>query len=174
MGPGGELLAWSAQDRSRWDARLVQRGLAAMEASATGDQVSALHLEAAIAYEHAVAPTLQQTNFVRIAALYDALLRVRPSPVVALNRAIAIGEVHGPHKALEELARLEGRQRLDRYPFFAAAIGEQQLRAGMKEQARENFRRAAALARSDAEARFLQGRAEACDGSRRQRSNRSA
>jgi RNA polymerase sigma factor (sigma-70 family) len=161
-GPDGELVAWSAQDRSRWDARLVERGVKALEASACGDQVTALHLEAAIAYEHTTAPTLDQTNFARIVSLYDLLLKLRPSPVVAMSRAIAIGEVQGPERALEELAGVKGRVRLERYPFFVAAVGEQQLRAGKRAAARESFRSAVRLARSPTEARFFEARAEAC------------
>src|SRR5262249_39126006 len=96
----GSLAPLAAQDRTRFDAALIQRGTAALEASATGDALSAWHIEAAIAYEHAVAPSHEATDFERIVALYDVLGRLRPSPVVALSRAIAIGEVEGPERAL--------------------------------------------------------------------------
>jgi RNA polymerase sigma-70 factor (ECF subfamily) len=121
IGPDGELLSWSAQDRSLWDRRLIERGLAALDASACGEELTAFHVEAAIAFEHTCPPSLAETRFSRIAALYDVLLRLRPSPVVALSRAIAIGQAEGPERALEEMARIEGVEQLAAYPFFAAA-----------------------------------------------------
>jgi RNA polymerase sigma-70 factor (ECF subfamily) len=162
VGAEGELLTWSAQDRSRWDAGLVQRGIAALERSATGDELSAFHVEAAIAFEHTTAPSLAGTRHGRIVDLYDVLLRLRPSPVVALSRAIAIGEIEGPERALEEMARIPDCERLERYPFFAAAVGEQALRAGRLSEASESFRRAMSLARSADEERFFAQRLAAC------------
>jgi predicted RNA polymerase sigma factor len=136
----------------------VRRGLRALEASASGAEVTAWHVEAAIAAEHTTAPTHAKTNWRRIVNLYDALAALRPSPVVALSRAIAIGEVEGTSRALEELARIEGRERLAQYPFYAAAIGEQLLRAGRLIEARERFVAALAVARSPSERRFLERR----------------
>jgi RNA polymerase sigma-70 factor (ECF subfamily) len=162
VGPEGDLLDAGTQDRSRWDAALIRRGVDALEASAAGDVLSAYHVEAAIAYEHTTARSLAETRFARIVELYDVLVRLRPSPVVALSRAIAIGEVEGPERALEELRCIDHGGRLDRYPFFAAAMGEQALRAGRREEACASFRRAVALARNPAEARFLTRRLEAC------------
>lgn len=159
---GGELVSLAAQDRSTWDRELVRRGVAALEASASGDRLTALHVEAAIAWEHTSAPSHEATDFARIAELYDVLVRLRPSPVVALSRAIAIGEAEGPERALEEMARIEGLERLGEYPFYAAALAEQHLRAGRRAEAREGFRRALSLARNPAEARFLEGRLAAC------------
>jgi RNA polymerase sigma factor (sigma-70 family) len=163
IGSDGALLPWSAQDRTRWDTRLVKRGVASLEASATGAELSAFHVEAAIAYEHTCSARHDRTNFARIVALYDVLLGLRPSPVVALSRAIAIGEVEGPERALEELESIPpgDRERLEHYPFFAAALGEQALRAGRREEARAAFCRALELARSPDEARFLSERVAA-------------
>src|SRR5258707_9872064 len=78
------------QDRSRWDTRLVQEGLALLERSATGDELTAYHVEAAIAAAHAAAPTVAETDWAPVLSLYDRLMAIAPSPVVALNRAIAI------------------------------------------------------------------------------------
>ncbi len=160
----GELVALGAQDRSAWDAALVQKGIVALEASAFGDELTAFHIEAAIAYEHTVAESDTKTNWRRIVELYDRLLGLRPTPVVALNRAIAIGEVEGPERALEELARIEGSERLAEYPFYEAAQAEQHLRAGRRDEARAHFEAAAALARNPGEARFLAKRIAATEG----------
>ena len=103
-------------------------------------------------------------DFGQIVALYDLLLARRPSPVVALSRAIAIGELRGPDRALEAIERIEERERLLDYPFYAAALGELHLRAGRPERARAGFRDALARARSPAEARFLERRLSACRG----------
>src|SRR5262249_37616923 len=86
----GDLATLADQDRSRWDRSRIEEGLVLLEASAHGDEVSSYHLEAAIAAEHACAPTMAHTNWPAIVSLYDRLMRIAPSPVVALNRAIAI------------------------------------------------------------------------------------
>ncbi len=158
----GELLTLEAQDRSRWDVRLARRGIEALEASATGDELTPYHVEAGIAFQHTTAASSAATNWERIVSLYDTLLRLRPSPVVALGRAIAIGEVDGPERALEELACIDGKERLSGYPFYAAAFGGQHLRAGRTEAARARFQEALHIARNPAEVRFLERRLAAC------------
>jgi predicted RNA polymerase sigma factor len=158
----GELLTLEAQDRSLWDARLARRGVEALEASASGDELTPYHVEAAIAYEHTTAKSAAATNWERIVACYDALLRLRPSPVVALSRAIAIGELLGPERALEELAGIHEKERLRGYPFYAAAIGGQHLRAGRPDAARASFEEALHVARNPLEVRFLERRVAAC------------
>jgi predicted RNA polymerase sigma factor len=154
----GDLTPLGEQDRSRWDAALVQRGLALLDRSATGEVVSAYHVEAAIAALHATAPTLEATNWSEIVRLYDKLMTIAPSPVVALNRTIAIAERDGPAVGLELLRSIVDRDRLHRYPFYAAALGEMELRCGHAEAAAEHFRSAVALARTPAERRFLERR----------------
>lgn len=158
----GELVPLEQQDRSRWDATLVKRGLVALEASAQGDELSTYHVEAAIAAEHAYAPSRAQTNWPHIVAMYDTLMAIAPSPVVALNRAIAIGEAEGPERGLAELLAIENVDRLDAYPFHAAAIAEQLLRAGRIDEARAQFERARANARSPAEQRYLEAKIALC------------
>lgn len=159
----GELTVLFEQDRSRWDAMLIARGLELLDASATGDVVSEYHLEAGIAATHATAPSASQTAWASIVKLYDTLFRLRPSPVVALNRAIAIGELEGPERGLEVLQAIHGRERLAAYPFYAAAMGEMELRCRRIEQALTHFCAARALARSDAERRFLDRRVAVCE-----------
>jgi RNA polymerase sigma-70 factor (ECF subfamily) len=158
----GDLNALVEQDRSRWDARLVARGLDLLDRSATGDELTAYHLEAAIASVHAASPSLAETDWNAIVSLYDRLMRVAPAPVVALNRAIAVAERDGADRGLVELDRIAARERLDRYPFYPAALGEQELRRGNREAARAHFAAALGLARNPAERRFLEKRLRSC------------
>ena len=164
MNEAGELASLEEQDRTKWDRPLIQRGLGLLDASTVGDELTAYHIEAAIAAEHATAACLADTNWTRIAALYDTLLALSPSPVVALSRAVALGQAHGPARGLAELGRLASDPRLARYPFFEAAIGDLQLRSGQREKARAHFERAAVLARGPLERRFLLRRAKSCGG----------
>ena len=154
----GDLLAFSEQDRRRWDAQLLQRGLALFDASAAGHELSAYHVEAAIAVAHASAPTFAKTDWGNIVALYDRLMSVAPSPVVALNRAIAVGQRDGPASGLAALRAIGDAERLRAYPFYPAAFAELELGVGHYAQALRHFDAALALARNDAERRFLEKR----------------
>jgi RNA polymerase sigma-70 factor (ECF subfamily) len=158
----GELSALVDQDRSRWDRRLIAEGLSLLERSASGLEVSGYHVEAAIAAAHASAPSLADTDWSTIVALYDRLMAVAPSPVVALNRAIAIGQRDGAERGLAALDAIADRDRIARYPFHAAARGELELRRGAVAEARTHFQTALALARSGPERRFLERRLRAC------------
>ena len=162
LGTDGEFMPLAAQDRSLWDRALVEEGARYLNASATGDSVSAYHAEAAIAAMHAEAADAESTDWARIVSLYDVLMRVRPSPVVALNRAIAVGQLEGPERGLEELRSVSDAERLDRYPFYEAAFGELELRCDRPEQARDHFLAALSVARNPTERRHLQRRAAAC------------
>jgi RNA polymerase sigma factor (sigma-70 family) len=164
LDPEGNLTSLAYQDRSRWDARLLAEGLALLERSAAGPELTAFHLEAAIAAAHASARSVAETDWQSIVALYDRLTDVAPSPVVALNRAIAIAERDGAERGLEELHAIAGRARLSRYPFYPAAVGELELRRGNPEGAREHFRAAVGLARNATERRFLEQRLRCCGG----------
>jgi RNA polymerase sigma-70 factor (ECF subfamily) len=158
----GDLSPLVDQDRSRWDARLIERGLTLLDQSAAGDIVTAYHVEAAIAAAHATAPTLAETNWEEIVRLYDRLMAIAPSPVVSLNRAIAVAERDGPAVGLDLLRTIVDRDRLFRYPFYAAALGEMELRCGRREAALQHFRSAAEVARTTAERRFLERRIQDC------------
>jgi len=159
----GSLNALVDQDRSLWDQELVDEGLKLLELSATGSELTAYHVEAAIASMHATAPRTEGTDWGKIVALYDTLLTIRPSPIVALNRAIAIAQYEGPERGLAELHAIDDRERLSAYPFYAAALGELELRRGRHATARQHFRTAHALARNPMERRFLAQRVSACD-----------
>ena len=160
----GELRALVDHDRSTWDGRLLQRGLELLDSSTGGTHLSAYHLEAAIAAVHAAARSVEDTDWGAIVGLYDHWMRLAPSPVIALNRAIAIGQLRGPDKGLRALRTIAHRERLAGYPFYVAAIGELELRRGCHQAARSHFQEAAALARNDAERRFFERRADGCRG----------
>jgi RNA polymerase sigma factor (sigma-70 family) len=160
----GDLSALVDQDRSRWDAALVTEGLALVEASAAGTELTPYHIEAAIAAVHAAAPTLADTDWPAIVSLYDRLMALAPSPVVALNRAIAVGQRDGAERGLEELRDIADRERLSRYPFYPAALAELELRHGNRQAARDHFQAALRLARNGEERRFLEKRLRSCAG----------
>jgi len=158
----GDLNPLLDQDRSRWDGRLVAQGLELLERSAAGPELTAYHVEAAIAAAHATAPTVDETDWALIVSLFDRLMIIAASPVVALNRAIAVAQRDGAERGIEELQAIGDRERLSRYPFYPAAMGELELRRGNRGVAREHFRAALALARNPTEQRFLEKRVRAC------------
>jgi RNA polymerase sigma-70 factor (ECF subfamily) len=159
----GDLRSLFEQDRSRWDLNLVADGQSLLDVSARGPEMTEYHLEAAIAWVHATAHRAEDTNWEMIVSLYDKLMAIRPSPVVALNRAIAIAQRDGPERGLEEIGAIANSNRLANYPFYHAALGEFELRSGRHEVAREHFRAALALGRNPAERRFLEQRVVACE-----------
>jgi predicted RNA polymerase sigma factor len=122
-------------------------------------------VEAAIASVHADAQRAGETRWADIVALYDTLLAILPSPVVALNRALAIAEMAGPARGLEAIHAIERKDRLAAYPFYFAALGELELRCGNGELAVRHFQAALAEARNDMERRFLVGRIRASETS---------
>jgi RNA polymerase sigma-70 factor (ECF subfamily) len=160
----GELSPLFQQERSRWDAALIEQGLALLDRSAVGTVATAYHVEAAIAAAHVTAKSLDDTDWRAIVLLYDRLMAIAPSPVVALNRAVAIGQRDGPDRGLEALRAIPDTARLRRYPFLEAALGDMECRRGDFEAAGDHFSAAAALARNDPERRFLERRARECGG----------
>jgi RNA polymerase sigma-70 factor (ECF subfamily) len=158
----GELSRLFDQDRSRWDRGMIDEGRTWLERSATGCEVSRYHVEAAIASVHASARRFEETDWTAIVSLYDTLIAIAPSPIVALNRAIAVAQLHGPRRGLEAIDAISARDRLSRYPFYHAARGELELRCSNNEIARNHFQSALALARNPVEQRFLEKRVAAC------------
>lgn len=154
----GELVSLFDQDRSLWDADLIARGVRLLERAATGSEASAYHLEAAIAAVHCAASTAEATDWSQIVWLYDLLMRVAPSPVVALNRAIAISYRDGPEAGIAEIRSIGENERLASYPFYPAALGELEMRSGNVEEARRQFEAAVSLARNATERRFLESK----------------
>ncbi|PYP39127.1 MAG: sigma factor, ECF subfamily protein [Gemmatimonadetes bacterium] len=154
----GELQSLWEQDRSAWNLELIAQGRELLDRSAAGDELTAYHVEAAIAAVHAAAPTVAATDWNAIVTLYDRLMEIAPSAVVALNRAIAIAQRDGPDQGIEAIERIADRDRLDAYPFFPAALGELERRRGNVGEARHYFEQALGLARSDAERRYIERR----------------
>src|SRR5262249_41390590 len=107
----GNLASLIDQDRSRWDAQLIAEGRRQLELSACGEELTTYHVEAAIAALHADSLRLEATDWDGIIALYDTLFALHPSPVVALNRAVAVAQRDGPERGLEEIARIDDRER---------------------------------------------------------------
>jgi RNA polymerase sigma-70 factor (ECF subfamily) len=159
----GQLSSLFDQDRSRWDSHLVDQGQEHLDLSATGPELSEYHVEAAIAWVHAMAHRTEDTNWARIVSLYDTLMTLRPSPVVALNRAIAVAQRDGPQRGLQEIHAIVDQNRLATYPFYRAALGEFEFRSGRHRTARQHFQAALALARNPMERRFLDKRVTACE-----------
>lgn len=159
----GDLSPLGDQDRSAWDQRLIADGLALLDDSATGNEITPYHLEAGIAATHAAAPTIEDTNWAQIVGLYDRLMIISPSPVVALNRAIAIAHRDGAERGLAEMHSIVDRERLAEYPFYPAAIAELEVRRGNRRAARPYFVAALGLARNATERRFLERRVASCE-----------
>ncbi|MBX3744295.1 MAG: sigma factor, ECF subfamily protein [Verrucomicrobiae bacterium] len=159
----GELLALRDQDRTRWDRGMIARGMYHLARSGSGGEAGEYHLQAGIAACHAVAVTYEATDWRRVLELYDRLLVLDDSPIVALNRAVAVGEVEGPGGGIEAVHRIRDRARLESYHLFHAVLGEFEARRGEREAASGHFRRAIALAPVPTERRFLERRALACE-----------
>jgi RNA polymerase sigma factor (sigma-70 family) len=168
LGPRGEPVLLLDQDRSRWDPLLIRRGLAALDRAvtlATGDGGAGLGiyaLQAAIAACHARARTAGQTDWPRIVALYDALGQIAPSPVVELNRAVAVGMAFGAAAGLEIADALLAAPQLAEYHLLPSVRGDLLFRLGRLREARSEFERAASLTRNESERALLLGRADAC------------
>jgi RNA polymerase sigma factor (sigma-70 family) len=162
-GPSGEPIPLLEQDRARWDWMLVGRGLAALErAQQTRGALGPCSLQAAIAACHARARTAQETDWERIVALYDALAQVMPSPIVELNRAVAVGMAFGPEAGLELVDAVAGEPALRDYHLLPAARGDLLVRMGRNAEARAEFERAASLTQQERERAALIERMVAC------------
>lgn len=158
----GKLNSLFDQDRSLWDQKLIGEGQRLLELSAEGTELTEYHVEAAIAAVHASSPTMHATNWREIVSLYDTLMTIRPTPIVALNRAIAVGQSDGPERGIEALRAIADSERLSNYPFYHAAFGESELQSGRRENAREHFSTALRLSRNPMERQFFEQRLDAC------------
>jgi len=164
VGPGGEPVLLLDQDRARWDQLLIRRGLAALQrAELLGGALGPYALQAAIAACHARARTAEETDWERIAALYDALAQIAPSPVVELNRAVAIGMAFGPAAGLELVDALTSEPSLKGYHLLSSVRGDLLAKLGRFDEARTEFELAASLTRNARERELLLERAAECD-----------
>lgn len=159
----GNILLLAEQDRAKWDGALVARGLQHLGASAGGPAATRYHFEAGISATHCLAPSCVATNWPHILELYDGLLAIDRSPVVALNRAVALSEVRGPAEALRELAKMTGRELLEDYHLYHAVAGTLWFESGDRLRAAAAFRRALELAPTAAEHELLTRRLAASE-----------
>ncbi len=163
VGPTGEPILLFDQDRARWDHLLIRRGLAALErAEELGGALGPYALQAAIAACHARARTPAETDWARIVALYDALAQLSPSPVVELNRAVAVAMAFGPAAGLELVDALTSEPSLKGYHLLPSVRGDLLVKLGRSGEARAEFERAALLTRNTRERTLLLARAAAC------------
>jgi RNA polymerase sigma-70 factor (ECF subfamily) len=158
----GELILLAKQDRKRWDWRLIARGVQELALAAQGTTLTSYHLQAEIAACHALAPSWEATDWRRILRAYDDLLGLTASPVVALNRAVALAEVDGAQVALAEVERLRLQPGMTSYYLWHATAAELLQRLGERDEAHVAYQRASALAPTPSEHQFLQRKAETC------------
>jgi RNA polymerase sigma factor (sigma-70 family) len=162
-GPSGEPILLQDQDRRRWDRLLVRRGLASLDrAEALGDPLGPYTLQAAIAACHARALSTRDTDWERIAALYQILGHISPSPIVELNRAVAVGMAAGPAEGLEVVDAVASERVLRNYPLLPAVRGDLLAKLGRRDEARQEFERAANLTQNEREQALFRDRAAAC------------
>ncbi|HEY2142732.1 MAG TPA: sigma-70 family RNA polymerase sigma factor [Candidatus Udaeobacter sp.] len=158
----GNLLRLEEQDRTRWNQTMIERGMSHLRESASGEAMSEYHLQAGIAACHATAKDYSLTDWGRILSLYDRLMEFDDSPIVALNRAVAIANVHGARAGLDAVRAIRGREKLESYYLLYAVIGDLQTRLNNHEAAAREFRRAFELAETKSERAFLLKRLQAC------------
>lgn len=163
VGPQGEPILLLEQNRAKWDHLLIRRGLAALErAEALGGTLGPYALQGAIAACHGRARTPEETDWARIAALYDALHQLSPSPVVALNRAVAVSMAFGPEAGLDLADQLLAEPQLKNYHLLPSVRGDLLAKLGRLQEASTEFKKAADLARNVREKELLMSRATAC------------
>ena len=164
LGPQGEPVLLLEQNRARWDQMLIRRGFTALaRAEALGGAFGRYAMQAAIAACHARARVAEETDWARIAALYDALVQLVPSPIVELNRAVAIGMAFGPAAGLEIADALIDEKAMQNYHLLPSVRGDLLAKLGRHQEARRAFEHAASLTRNAREQRLLLERAAACD-----------
>jgi len=158
----GNLLRLQEQDRTRWNKSMIARGMFHFTQSAAGTELSEYHLQAGIAACHCAAKDYESTDWQEILSLYDRLIEFDQSPVVALNRAVAIANVHGPKAGLQAVRQVGDLNKLSSYYLLYAVLGEFQMRSGNLKAAAEEFRKSFELAETKSERAFLLKRLQAC------------
>lgn len=160
----GEILRLQEQDRGSWDQRLIAHGMEQLERARAGEELSAFHLEAGIAACHSAAASYEATDWPKILLLYDLLLERNDSPVIALNRAVALAKVRGPAAGLSALEKIQNEPALRKYYLFYAVRAELQLESDQAEAAARNLEKALALTSMPAEQDFLARKLRAVRG----------
>ena len=160
----GAIVLLEEQDRRAWNWSDVREGMAWLARSAAGDELTRYHVEAGIAWEHCRAPTFADTDWRRIAELYETLDHIAPSPLHSLNRAVAEAYLHGPQAGLERLAAVHPESVPARYPPWHAVIGELHFRLGRHSAAERAWREALRFTTGRADREFLRRRLAVCRG----------
>lgn len=156
--PAGEIVVLEEQDRAKWHADQIREGLALSKASAEENEMGPFAIQAAISAEHCQAARAEDTNWLRIVELYEMLERRQPSPVVALNRAVALAMALGPERGLELIDALAAGNDLENYHLLHAARADMYRRLGMRREAAKDYEKALELANNESERRFLKRR----------------
>jgi RNA polymerase sigma-70 factor (ECF subfamily) len=151
----GDLLRLDDQDRSKWDQSLIEHGLVQLGEAAKGNELSEYHLQAGIAAIHCTAADYASTDWTRILRHYDELNRIKPSPIVALNRAVAVAHLRGPQAGLDAISKIPQRDRLESHYLLHAVVGELHWRLKDHRAAAESFRQALHLAQVGPEQLYL-------------------
>jgi len=158
----GNLLRLQEQDRTRWNKAMIARGMFHFAKSAAGDELSEYHLQAGIAACHCAAKDYESTDWQKILALYDRLAEFDQSPVVALNRAVAIANIRGAKAGLQAVRRIRNLNKLSSYYLLYAVLGELEMESGNLQTAAEQFRKSFELAETKSERAFLLKRLQRC------------
>jgi RNA polymerase sigma factor (sigma-70 family) len=156
----GNILSLKEQNRSRWDQAMIARGLFHLMQSTTGDEISEYHLQAAIAASHCAAKDYQSTDWRHILSLYDRLVEINDSPVIVLNRAVAVASVHGPRAGIEAVKAIQDRQELNSYYLLYAVMGEFEADLNNREAASNYFRKSLELTTIKSEQMFMSKKLE--------------
>jgi predicted RNA polymerase sigma factor len=151
----GKILRLEEQDRSKWDRALIARGMFHLGRSAAGSEVSEFHLQAGIAAVHCGAPDYESTNWAQILQLYDRFIAIDDSPVVALNRAVAVAQVHGPRAGLDAIEAIRNQQALESYHLLYAVLAEFEWQLNEFDEAAAHLRKALELAEVKSERALL-------------------
>ena len=159
----GKLLRLEEQDRTRWDQPMIARGMFHFAQSAAGNEITEFHLQAGIAACHCAARDYASTDWEQILSLYDQLMEFDNSPVVALNRAVAVGEAHGPKAGINAIQGIKNLKSLESYYLLPAVLGEFELRSGNHESATAHFQKSLQLAELRSEQVFLSKRLRECE-----------
>jgi predicted RNA polymerase sigma factor len=159
----GNILRLKEQDRSCWDRLMIARGMFHLSQSAAGDEVSNYHIQAGIAACHCSAKDYESTDWSQILSLYDQLVELDDSPVVALNRAVAMANVHGPRAGIEAVATIQNRAKLKSYHLLYAVLGELETQLNHPQAAAGYFQESLKFAVTKPEQMFLSKRLQACE-----------
>jgi RNA polymerase sigma-70 factor (ECF subfamily) len=164
MDAAGNVLRLKDQDRSSWNREMIGLGMRHLGQSAAGEELSEYHLQAGIAACHCAAPDYESTDWVRISSLYDRWMEMTDSPVVALNRAVAVANVEGPQAGIEGVEAIRNRAQLESYYLFYAVLGAFKAQLGEFDAAAGHFRKAIQLTGIKSEQAFLSQRLRECEG----------